>query len=387
MKTIFRFLSMAAVVAGIAVTGAFAQDPCSDVDTPTAQYEKFLGLYNVKPPTESNVQEAINGGKAFLEKFGACEAWKEQAAFVKPQVARLEKLYERLLDGKKFKRFDDAINADNADELFTTGKEILAKYPNDINIQFVMAMVGPREVAKKNNRYNGDALRYAKSVYDYLKGGGELTKVDNKGVKTNTIGALKHEVNRENAISELAYTLAYVNFYGQNNKKGAMPYFYEVTQSSGFRKDFAPMYATIGEFYLEEAGPIGAEIAKLIEAIKTAPTEEEKLKINDDVKAKVALFNGYTERAMDAYSRAWKFAKDDTPVGKKYKDGLLTTIQDLYKRRFDKETGVNEWVSTATAKPLPDPTSAVQPVTDPDTTTSNSTTGVATASPAVAKKP
>lgn len=376
---------MAAVVAGIAVTGAFAQDPCSDVDTPTAQYEKFLGLYNVKPPTESNVQEAINGGKAFLEKFGACEAWKEQAAFVKPQVARLEKLYERLLDGKKFKRFDDAINADNADELFAAGKEILVKQPDNLSIMFVMAIAGPREIGKKNMKFNADSIRYAKTVLDQLKAGAKTGRTNKEGKET--IGALKYEYLRENASSELLYTLAYVNYYGQNNKKGAMPYFYELTQTAGQRKEYAPVYATIGEFYLDEAAPIGAEIAKLIEAIKTAPTEEEKLKINDDVKAKVALFNGYTERAMDAYSRAWKFAKDDTPGGKKYKDGLLTTIQDLYKRRFDKETGVNEWVSTATAKPLPDPTSAVQPVTDPDTTTSNSTTGVATASPAVAKKP
>ena len=72
---------------------------------------------------------------------------------------------------------------------------------------------------------------------------------------------------------------------------------------------------------------------------------------------------------------------------KAFAESLLATIQDLDKRRFDKETGVNEWVSTATAKPLPDPTSAVQPVVDPETTTTTTTGGPATASPAVAKKP
>lgn len=385
MKTIFRFFSMAAVVAGIAVTGALAQDVCSDVDTPTAQYEKFLGLYNVKPPTEGNVQEAINIGKAFLEKFGACEAWKDQSAFVKPQVARLEKLLIKLADDKMYARFDAAINSDNADELYAAGRDILAKYPDNINIMFVMAIVGPREVGKKNMKYNGESLRYATALLEKIKAGTPFNRKDKSG--QDTIGALKYEMTKDNAISELKYSLAYVNFYGQNNKKGAMPYFYEVTQSNGFRKEFPPIYATIGDFYLDEAAPIGVEIAKLIEAIKTAPTEEDKVKINEEVKAKVALFNGYTERAMDAYSRAWKFAKDDTPAGKKYKDGLLATIQDLYKRRFDKDTGVNEWVSTATAKPLPDPTSAVQPVVDPETTTTTTTGGPATASPAVAKKP
>ena len=47
MKTIIRFFSMLALVGGIAVTGALAQDPCSDLDTPTLyQYiDRFLMFY------------------------------------------------------------------------------------------------------------------------------------------------------------------------------------------------------------------------------------------------------------------------------------------------------------------------------------------------------
>ena len=373
MKTIIRFFSMLALVGGIAVTGALAQNPCDDLDTPTAQYEKFTGLYQKK--SEAEVAEAINTGKSFLEKFGACEAWKEQATFVKAQVARLEKLQGGLALDKVFARFDAGINSNNTAEIYAAGKEILAKQPDNHNIKYVMAVAVNQEIAKKNNAFNADAAGFAKSLLDGLKSGAvKPNRKDKQG--RDTIGALKYELTREDAISELNYTLGNVLYFGQNDKKGGIPYFYATTQTPGFRKDFAPVYATIGGYYLEQAAPIGEEIAQLIEKIKAAP-DEEKPAIDTQIKAKEALFNGYTERAMDAFARAAKFAKADTPAGQQYKSGLDAEVKRLYKIRFpDKTTGVEEWVATATARPLPDPTSAVQPVTDTDpTTTTNTTTG------------
>ncbi len=373
MKTIIRFFSMLALVGGIAVTGAFAQNACDDLDTPTAQYEKFTGLYQKK--TEAEVDEALNTGKAFLEKFGACEAWKEQATFVKAQVTRLEKVKAGFGDAKMFTRFDNAVNSDNTDEIYAAGKEILAKYPDNHNIKYVMAVSVNRELAKKNNKFNADAATYSKALLDGLKSGAiKPNRKDKQG--RDTVGVLKYEVPPQDAISELNYTLGSVLYFGQNDKKGGIPYFYATTQNAGFRKEFAPVYATIGSYYVDEAAPIGEQIAKLIETIKTAP-DEEKPKIDTEIKAKEALFNGYMERAMDAYARASKFAKTDTPAGQTYKKGLDDEIKRLWGIRFpDKKTGVDEWVAASTAKPLPDPTSAVQPVADPDpTTTTNTTTG------------
>lgn len=111
------------------------------------------------------------------------------------------------------------------------------------------------------------------------------------------------------------------------------------------------------------------------------------------IKAKEALYNGYVERAMDALARAYKAAKDTTPAEKTYKDALYKDLTALYNRRFPtKPTGLNDWVSTATAKPLPDPTSTVEPISDEPATTT--TTVNTTAAPTgngngttVAKKP
>lgn len=376
MKTIIRFFSMLALVGGIAVTGALAQNVCDDLDTPTAQYNKFLELYNKKPFNVTEAQDAVNTGKAFLEKFGACEAWKDQVAFVKPHVTRLEGAVERAKFAVNFENFDKAVNADNTDEIYNYGKIILAKYPENHNIKYVMTMAANREVAKKNNKFNADAITYAKALLNGINSG--AIKFDRKNKQgQETIGVLKYEVTRQDAISELNYTLGNILYFGQNDKKGAIPYFYATTQTDGFRKDFAPVYATIGLNYVDEAAPIGLQIADLITKQKAAATDEEKLKLDDEIKPKVALYKGYIERAMDAYARAAKYSKTDTPAGQKYRDDLLAEIKRLYKIRFDdKETGVDEWVAATTAKPLPDPASAVQPVTDIEpTTTTNATTG------------
>ena len=386
MKTFIRFFSMLALVGGIAVTGALAQNPCDDVDTPTAQYTKFTeqwtpldaSLKANKPPTETALQEAIDTGKAFLEKWGACEAWAQQAKFVTANVTRFEKAKTAVSGLKLFDRFDAAVNADNTAEIYAAGKEILAKQPDNHNIKYVMAVSVNREITKKNNAFNADAVTYAKALLDGLKSGAiKPNRKDKQG--RDTIGVLKYEVPPQDAISELTYTLGNVLYFGQNDKKSAIPYFYQTTQTNGFRKEFAPIYATIGAHYIDEAAPLGKEIADMITKLRATTVEEEKVKLDAEIKQKEALFNGYTERAMDAFARAAKFAKADTPAGATYKKSLEDEVKRLYNIRFGKATGVEQWVASTTAKPLPDPTSPVQPVTDPEpTNTTTTTTGAGT---------
>lgn len=373
-------MGVAVLLSGFAATGAFAQDdPCADIDGATAVYDKFTGSYAKKLPANPDVaalqgaisdkQGAIESGKQFLEKWGNCEAWKDQVAFVKPWVPKLEKQIDALKLQIQYVNFDTGMQAKNWDAVYSAGKEIDRMAPDkSVDQLIVLGMIGLVESYNKNNKYNDESLNYARKAIDKMNSGTQ--SVNGKwGVFQFAFGS------KENAISELSYATGYILYYGKGDKKGGVAQMYKISQMPGSKKDYAPLFATIGEFYLSEAEPIGKEIAAKIEAIKTATTDGEKLKIDAEVKEKVALFNGYTERAMDAFSRAWNFAKTDTPAGQKYKDGLYKQIQDLYKRRFDKDDGVSSWVSTAVAKPLPDPASAVQPVTDPDIDKATTTTG------------
>lgn len=381
MKTIFRFLSIATVFAGLGATAAFAQDACADVDGQTALYTKVTGNYLSK--TVEGKKAALEASKQFLEKYGSCTALKDQIDFVKSQLARLEGLIAKQIEqetlGAFFKRYDAGISGKNYDEAYAAGREILTKQPENLNVMVPLGVIGLYESYNKNYKYNDDTLRYARKALDMLKSGAQLTKTNKSGVPT--VGVFQFEYPKEDAIAELTYALAYINYYGKNDKKAALPYYYEVSQNGRYKTD-PRVYATIGSYYIEDASKLGQEIAGLIAKQKAAATDDEKAALDTEIKAKVALFNGYAERSLDAYSRAYKNAKDDTPANKTYKAELYKILQDIYKRRFDKVDGLDAYVAETVAKPLPNPTTEVTPVTEPEPAKTTSSTAPASSAPA-----
>ena len=390
MKTIFRFLSLTAVLTAfvaVGTTAGYAQEPCADVDGQTASYTKFTEIYAKKTLTE--MKTAQTTGKEFLEKYGACETLKEQNTFVQAQVQRLDKAIPLLETSEKvgpfFKRFDAGITSDNADEVFASGKEILSVQPENLNIIVPMGVIGMYQSNAANNyKYADDGIRYATMALAKVKSGNPpFTKKNKAGAPV--VGALKFEYEKQDAIDELTYSLAYLNYYGKKDKKTALPVYYELSQSSGRYKGDARIFGTIGDYYVEQGAPIGDEIAKLIASRSKDDTAEVLAQKEEAIKAKIALFNGYTERALDAYSRAHKVAKSDTPAAKTYKDNLYKIMQGLYKRRFDKDAGLEAYVATTIAKPFPNPTSEVTPIADPEPAPTTTTTGNTPATPAADK--
>ena len=287
--------------------------------------------------------------------------------------------------GPRFKRFDAGISSDNADEVFAAGKEILAVQADDLNIMVPMAMSGILQSYKNNPKYVDESLRLSKIIIAKLKSGAALTKKNPQGVPT--VGALKLEFTKEEALEELGYGTAYMTYWVKKDKKTALPMYYEISQTGGKYKNEPRVFATIGEYYVEEAARLGTEIAAMIEKQKAMATVEEKEKIDVEIKAKVGLFNGYTERAIDAFARAHKVAPSTTAAEKEYKDVLYKRVQDLYKRRFDKDSAManlNTYITSSIAKPFPNPTSEVTPINDPDPATTTTTTS-ATPAPANGK--
>jgi len=391
MKTIFRFLSLGVVSTAFIAAGttaSYAQDSnCADVDGQTALYTKFTEGYAKK--TVAELKPTLAAGKEFLEKYGSCEPLKDQIAFVQPQVQRIDKLIPQLEQGETLKplfaRFDAGITSDNADEVFSAGKAILALQPDNLNIMVPMGVAGLYQSTPANSfKYADDGIRYASMALPKLKSGNPpLTKKDKAG--NEVVGALKYEFTKQAAIEELTYSLAYLNYYGKKDKKTALPVYYELSQTSGAYKSDPRIYGTIGDYYIEQGAPIGEDIAKKI-AARSADDAADVLAAKEaEIKSQIALFNGYTERALDAYSRAHKVAKADTPAAKAYKDNLYKIMQGLYKRRFDKDAGLDAYVATTIAKPFPNPTSAVMPISDPEPVTTTTGTTVPAASGPAAK--
>lgn len=381
MKKVFRFSGialLAAAFAGAGATATLAQDPCGDADGQAATYTKFTELY---PKTDlASRKEALSTAKSFLEKYGACEPVKEQNDYFKSAIPAMEKAIKDIETAEKLKtlfaRFDKGIQGNNADEVFSAGKEILAVQPDNINIIVPMGVVGAYQSNASNNfKYADDGLRYANLALSKINGGAEFTKPGGKA------GAFQYEFTKPEALNELKFAIAYLNYYGKKDKTAALPLYYELTQSGGAFKEDPRIYGTIGDYYVEQQKPVAEQIrVKIAEQQAAGTTEERKLALEEEIKQQVALFNGYNERILDAYGRAYKVTKD-TPANKAYRDTLYKIMQDVYKRRFDKDTGLDAYIASTVTKPFPNPTTEVQPVST-DAATTNTTTSGAAAQPA-----
>ena len=330
MKTIFRFLNTGVMTVAILAVGAvagFGQDACADVDGQNALYTKFTENFQKKSAADLRI--AADAAKGFLEKFGTCDSVKEQADYMRPWVPKLEenikKIEEGAVMGALFTRFDNAIKTDNAAELYTVGKEILAKQPANYNIVVPMGIVGWDLAAKNNNAHAEDALRYSKMALDAIKNGTAKAK------PSGTYGALKYEFQKDQAINELTYAVGYLTYYYKKDKKGALPYYYDLAQTGRY-KDEPRIYLAIGNYYVDEAAPIIEEIAKLVQQLNSTTDEAGKTALEGQVKAKIGMFNGYAERAMDALGRAHQ--KATKPTDKALKDSVYKQIQVLYGQRF-----------------------------------------------------
>jgi tetratricopeptide (TPR) repeat protein len=391
MKTIFRFLSLAVLAAGFIAAGntsGFAQDACADVDGQTALYTKFTGVYGKND--EASLTTAVESGKQFLEKYGACETVKEQADYLKKAVPALETqlktVRERAATGALLKRFDTAVQSKSYDDAYVAGGEFISKFPDHpttINLAVTLGQIGVAESypPKKNYKYNNDTLKYAKMAIDQLNAGAK-PKAD------GTYGVFQFScANKEDCISQLTYGQAFITYYAQDNKQAALPIFYHVTQLPGSAKNNPAIYGTLGDYYFIDVKRLADEVQAKIKELQAAPDADKPAK-DAEVKAKIAELNGYAERALDYYSRAYKMTKDDA-ASKAYKDGIYNQITGIYNVRTGSsdKAKVDAYIAQAVTKPLPDPTSPVTPVSDPEAAKDASSTSGSAAATAPATTP
>lgn len=393
MKTIFRFLNtglLATVFVAAGAVSGIAQDAPAEDPRCLAEYQAALDTYNkfaanihpqkgFEPMTIEQKQSSATAGKEFLEKYGICsKTWVAQIDYVKKSVPTLERLVAEAPRVALLDKFDAAVPAKKWDDAYAAGNEFVSKYPNDsaqLNIIIPLASIGVIESYNKNFKYNDDSVRFAKMVIEKLSSGAKCEKAGKP-----VCGVFQFEGSKQDVLSDMNYAIAYITYHTKNDKKGALPYYYEVAQNSGRKSKEPRVYASIADYYLEQRKPIAKEIVDLITE-QGKGTDDEKLAREALIKTKIALAKGYIEREMDALSRA-RNVTPDTPATKTYRDGLYKDLQLLYEQRFEKKEGLDPFIAATIAKPMPNPTTDVTPVNDPVPTTG--TTNVpATAKPAV----
>jgi len=362
MKTIFRSTNLALLLAAILAAGAvtsFAQDPCADVDAQTKTGDEVRALAADKT-TIPGLTKFVTSGKAFVAKYGTCEPSKALTDWLNTNIPKRQTLLDQAIAADKkeklLNRFNDAMKAKNWDETYASGKEILNLYPDEFRmVELVLGSIGFDETlsAKNNTKYNDDTIKFAKQSLADLEGGKEF----------KTFGVLGYTYkNKEDAIAWMNLTIGYFTNTVQKDKPGSLPYLYKATQATGSDTVKNPYpYELIGLYYFDE-------LNKIVDKIQTASKDQKETdpvdvaqKKVDDIKALVAMSNGTSERAMDAFARAYTYGTNPA-----YKAKMKKNVEDAYNVRFGKKDGIDTWISSTVAKPFVNPTTPIQPITDPE---------------------
>ncbi len=393
MKTIFRFLALGifmTALTAVGATSAFAQDVCADVEAQQALYKVFTDNYGSKTP--EGLQKAVDAGKQYVEKYGACETGKEIVDYLKTNVPKMEdrlgKMKEQNGKDARYKAFDSALKSNNAADIFTTGKSILAKEPDMLDVILVLASTGYDQAVANPpvDTYNNETINFAKSAIQKLEANAESTTKD-YGVLQYSYKTKEFPDGKNNALGWMNYYIGFIDYYRLNKKQEALPYFYKATQVTSGAKNNPAVYQAIGNYYRDQVADLGKQIVGKIETVRKLEAAEPKdvdavKAANDEAGNLIALQKGYADRAIDAYARAYKMSD---PKNQTYKDGLYTTLKEIYNLRYEgKRTDVDAYVSNVSNTPLPDPTTKVTPVVEADpasSSTSAATKPSTTASP------
>lgn len=338
-------------------TSGFAQ--VSDKDK---LYETFIGCYKT---TDKQQKDACYTGtaKTFLDSYEKDN--DDYTKFVRKQYDKYLAAIKAEADAVIYDRFNNAVKnpqSVNADDAISSGREIIAKNPDLVDVPIVLASVGFDNASAKtpNDKYNNDAINYAKMAIQKIEAG---KTSENYGAYAYSYKTKEFPDGKNNALGWMNYYIGYIMFNRMNQKKEALPYFYKASQFTSGTKNYPELYRTIGSWYVDEFIKLDTDRVAKINAAGGKDT--------DETLALLALQKGYADRAVEAYARAYAVAGNDA-ANKAYKDSLLSRVKELYAIRFNKDmTGFDAYIAAAPGKPFTDPATAVVPVVEAVPATSN----------------
>jgi hypothetical protein len=376
MKTIFRVLMLGIMMSTVSAISIFAQDVCEEIEAKQALYKQFTDNIpsNTARKTIDQRKTAVQAGKQYIDKYGACADDKQIVDYLKANVPPMEKAIKdeevNVAKDALYSDFDKAVEGSKTADIFSTGKKILAQEPDFVDVTLTLASAGfDQTVANPPvDTFNNDTITYAKMAIQQIEANKPSTTGD-YGVKQFSYKTDKFG-GKENALGLMNYNIGYILYYrqGKDNpakKKEALPYLYKSTQYNAFSKTNPFVYQTMGAWYLDQAIRMDADRQAKITAAGDKDT--------DETLAMLGVQKGYADRAIDAYARAYSLAKAD-PKNQPYANGLYAKLKELYAFRYNGKTdGIDTFVASVMSKPLPDPTTEVTPVKEAATTTTTTT--------------
>jgi hypothetical protein len=315
-------------------------------------YTNFTGCY--KETDQAKRDACMRIAKEYLIKYEKDN--DEFGAWVRKQYDRYVQAEDTIdLYGRFNKSVEDPKSV-NVDEAFTIGKQIIAKTPDLIDVPIVLASIGFDNAAapSPNNKYNAEAINYAKQVIQQIESGNTST---NWGAYAYSYKNDEYPDGKSNTLGWMNYTIGYIMFYRQSQKKEALPYLYKALQFHSGTADNPEIYRAIGINYVDEFIRIDNERVEKIKAAGNLDT--------DETRNLLALQKGYIDRAVEAYAKAYRVASGNPKMDQAYKDAVLKRVKELYAIRFNNKMDKFDMVFKSIMNKLfTDPTSAVVPIFD-----------------------
>ncbi len=361
----------------------FAQDPCADTATRDA-LDKTIRENSVIKTKEARKKTA-DAGKEFLEKFGNC---KDEAGnligadfveWLKAKIPVYEKIYKQMERDEKAaaleKQFFAGISSKNWDQVYSSGKELMAMDPDKYRpAEIVLGSIGYDETAKtpRVTTWNDETLKYAKQSIADLEA----------GKKFEPLGFAPYSYkDKDEALGWLNYTIGYILSFDKNDKKQGVAYLYKASQAKSTTATIPDVYRSIGSYYIDEMNKRIEELQALVKGQDPNAPEDVKAAKVAEIKAKQGMVNGTAERALNAFAHAVFLANKD-PKNAAYAKAITETAKQIYGIRFGKPDGFDAYLATANAAALANPSTAIEPVNDPDTSAETPAATPASSKPA-----
>ena len=349
MKLSFKFFILQIMIFAFCVFGAssvIAQDLTKECET----------IYESIPIKDKNItindyKKYVVIAKEYLEKCRNVKGQEETRDYL---IKQLPKLETTIRDMELYSRFNAAVPNKNWDDAFDSGRQLIGYYPDtSLDILLILASIGFDNAAANppNDKYNEDAINYAKLALQKMESG---VTSENYGAFTYTYKTSECPNGKANAKGWMNYTIGYIIYARQGQKKEALSYIYQSTQIGCETKKLTEPYRLIGDWYYDEISNL--EKSRL-EKIKVAGNQE-----TDETKSILALQKGYAERSLDAYSRIFKIYSSVISENLTYKFNLRKKVVELYKVFIDADiTGLDPYLKDLANTPFIDPATPVIP--------------------------
>lgn len=315
-----------------------AQPPAKSEDSLETLFQNFKTAG--KAPCGQRA-EAIRLGRRIIEIYSRDEINREVVEYVKKAVLS----YEKTEESCKPTSYQPKLKSRS--EHFFALKEIINNEddsPLALDATLTLVAVGyDLAVIEKNNKFDDETIFYAELAIQKIEAG--------KVSSTQKWGMTQSFKTKDNSLAWMNYTIGYLTskqrnpYYQSRQQELALTYFYKVLQFESDLRNKGYIYENIGNYYLDQT--------------RNSPVNE-----NASVDKVRGIANA--DRALIAFAKAYQSAVDNK-VKKERIDALCKTIILLYKFRFNlvndtKLDGLDEFIPKLVGRPLPDPTSPLEPV-------------------------